>query len=354
MRKPVVLITGAGGEIGHGLVTRLAGSGLADHHARRQPARRVARAARRSASSPARSPTSACSIGSSRSSRSTACSTSPRCSRRASEFTPVAAHQVNVEGTLNLLEFAQQQGESHGRPVVVHLSLVDRRVRAARPRGQDARRARSREDEYAHPTTMYGCNKLYCEQLGALLRAALQAAVGRRDCARVDFRCVRFPGLISAVTVPSGGTSDYAPEMIHAAAQRRALTLLRAAGHDDPVHGHARRRRGAAGAGGGAARAAVAHGLQRAAFNPSAAEIRDVVMAAFPGAQIAYADRRQAAGHRRLVAGRRGRLGRAPRLGLRADLRFRSRVPRVPHSDHPAALRADRMARDTMTLAWNR
>src|SRR5436190_23145355 len=27
MRKPVVLITGAGGEIGHGLVARLAGSG---------------------------------------------------------------------------------------------------------------------------------------------------------------------------------------------------------------------------------------------------------------------------------------------------------------------------------------
>src|SRR5262249_15951458 len=36
---------------------------------------------------------------------------------------------------------------------------------------------------------------------------------------KVDFRCIRFPGLISAVTVPSGGTSDYAPEMLHAAAQ---------------------------------------------------------------------------------------------------------------------------------------
>ena len=36
---------------------------------------------------------------------------------------------------------------------------------------------------------------------------------------RVDFRGVRFPGLISALTVPSGGTSDYAPEMIHAAAK---------------------------------------------------------------------------------------------------------------------------------------
>ena len=35
----------------------------------------------------------------------------------------------------------------------------------------------------------------------------------------MDFRSVRFPGLISAFTVPSGGTSDYAPEMIHAAAQ---------------------------------------------------------------------------------------------------------------------------------------
>ena len=35
-----------------------------------------------------------------------------------SEFTPLAAHQVNVGGTLNLLEFAQKEGESHGRPVV--------------------------------------------------------------------------------------------------------------------------------------------------------------------------------------------------------------------------------------------
>jgi len=30
---------------------------------------------------------------------------------------------------------------------------------------------------------------------------------------------VRFPGLISALTLPAGGTSDYAPEMIHAAAR---------------------------------------------------------------------------------------------------------------------------------------
>src|SRR5205085_4910891 len=34
------------------------------------------------------------------------------------EFAPMTAHKVNVEGTLMLLEFAQKQGESHGRPVV--------------------------------------------------------------------------------------------------------------------------------------------------------------------------------------------------------------------------------------------
>ena len=35
-----------------------------------------------------------------------------------SEFTPLSAHQVNVEGTLNLLEFAQHEAESHGHPVI--------------------------------------------------------------------------------------------------------------------------------------------------------------------------------------------------------------------------------------------
>ena len=35
----------------------------------------------------------------------------------------------------------------------------------------------------------------------------------------IDFRCIRFPGLLSPDTLPSGGTSDYGSEMIHAAAQ---------------------------------------------------------------------------------------------------------------------------------------
>src|SRR5262249_35786466 len=133
-----------------------------------------------------------------------------------SEFTPIAAHHVNVEGTLNLLEFAQRQGESHGRPVTfVYPSSI---AAYGLPSLEAKMRAGAvREDEYAHPTTMYGCNKLYCEQLGHYY-AKYYKQLSADAIPRVDFRCVRFPGLISAVTMPSGGTSDYAPEMIHAAA----------------------------------------------------------------------------------------------------------------------------------------
>src|SRR6476661_11059084 len=72
------------------------------------------------------------------------------------------------------------------------------------------------------PTTMYGGNKLYCEQLGRYYAHHYKRLSADPVSGRVDFRSVRFPGLISAVTVPSGGTSDYAPEMIHAAARGEA------------------------------------------------------------------------------------------------------------------------------------
>ena len=42
----------------------------------------------------------------------------------------------------------------------------------------------------------------------------------------LDFRALRFPGLISAYTLPSGGTSDYGPEMLHAAAQAGQIAQL--------------------------------------------------------------------------------------------------------------------------------
>src|SRR2546426_3125472 len=122
-----------------------------------------------------------------------------------SEFTPVAAHEVNVEGTLRLLEFAQHEGESHGRPVVfiypssiATYGLPDLVTKAGA--------GKVREDEYLHPTTMYGCNKLSCELLGDYYARHYKQLAADTATGRVDFRGVRFPGLISALTVPSGGT----------------------------------------------------------------------------------------------------------------------------------------------------
>ncbi len=75
-----------------------------------------------------------------------------------------------------------------------------------------------REWEWNYPRTMYGCNKLYCEQLGIYFSRYYRQLAADRPV-MLDFRSVRFPGLISAFTIPSGGTSDYGPEMLHAAAK---------------------------------------------------------------------------------------------------------------------------------------
>ena len=65
------------------------------------------------------------------------------------------------------------------------------------------------ESEHTNPITMYGCNKLYCEHLGRYFCRHYRQLAADDQPSGVDFRCIRFPGLISAATVPSGGTSDY-------------------------------------------------------------------------------------------------------------------------------------------------
>lgn len=134
-----------------------------------------------------------------------------------SEFHPEMAHRVNVQGTINLLKLALDQSQSRGQAVkfiyassIAVYGLPDVQTKQAA--------GMLHEDQYLNPITMYGCNKLYCEHLGRYYAHHYQQLSATRAIG-VDFRCVRFPGLISAVTMPTGGTSDYAPEMIHAAAQ---------------------------------------------------------------------------------------------------------------------------------------
>jgi len=201
------------------------------------------------------------------------------------EFAPTTAHRVNVEGTLAMLEFAQHQGESHGRPVVF---LYPSSIAAyGLPNEEERHRAgRVRENQYAIPTTMYGCNKLYGEHLGEYYAKHYEQLAPETMSGRVDFRSIRFPGLISAVTAPSGGTSDYAPEMIHAAARSEPYACFVRPDSRIPFMAMpdaiAALLRLAA-----APRTRLTRSVYNiAAFNPSAAEIRDIVLKAFPDAKL--------------------------------------------------------------------
>ena len=292
MRKPVVVITGAGGEIGHGLIDR-----LAEHGARRIVTLDIAPLDPAIAKKVDREITGSITDKSllervmAEFEVDLVFHLAALLSTR-SEFTPTAAHEVNVEGTLRLLEFAQREGESHGRPVVfLYPSSIAAYGLPDLATKEQA--GKVPEDLYLHPTTMYGCNKLYCEMLGDYYARHYKQLAAETQSGKVDFRCVRFPGLISALTVPSGGTSDYAPEMIHAAAKGEpyacfvrpdaripfmampdgveALLTLAAAPRD-------RLRRSAYNVG---------------AFNPSAGEIRDVVLQAFPDADISWSTDRK-------------------------------------------------------------
>ena len=287
MRKPVVLITGAGGEIGHGLLERLSREkrlGIVTLDLARLD-RTIAPLVDREITG------SILDRGLlervlSEYQVELVIHLAALLSTRA-EFTPVTAHQVNVEGTLNLLEFSQHEAESHGRPVtflypssiaVYGLPGVEAKTRAGRVK----------EDDWTHPTTMYGCNKLYCEHLGHYYARHYKQLAAEKAAGKVDFRCVRFPGLISAVTMPSGGTSDYAPEMIHAAARGepyasfvRPDTKIPFMAMPDAVDALLQLA------------AATRRDLTRTAYNvsaftPSAREIAAVASRAFPGADITW------------------------------------------------------------------
>ncbi len=287
MRKPVILITGASGEIGHGLIENLAandntsiitidlqplpsehrdmvdreylGSILEIHLLERILAEFEVQ---------------------------TIYHLAALLSTRA-EFTPLAGHQVNVEGTLKLLDFAQSQGESHGRPVVF---LYPSSIAAYGLPDLETKHAAGSlsEHEWNQPTTMYGCNKLYCEHIGKYFADHYKQLAAETLSGKVDFRSIRFPGLISAVTVPSGGTSDYAPEMIHAAAQGRPyacfvrpdtrIPFMTMPDAVDALLQLARTDRGHL----------TRSVYNIAAFNPSAGEIAELVQRGFPTAEIGF------------------------------------------------------------------
>jgi len=135
-----------------------------------------------------------------------------------SERQPTLAHRVNVDGTLNLLEIAVTQSRQQGREIkFIYPSSIA--VYGLPDLATKHSAGKVKESEWCEPRTMYGVNKLYIEQLGRYYTHYYRQLDAETPKGRVDFRGVRFPGLISAMTVPTGGTSDFAPEMLHRAAQ---------------------------------------------------------------------------------------------------------------------------------------
>lgn len=203
------------------------------------------------------------------------------------EHNPELAHKVNVDGTLNMLRLSVDQAERNGGTLIflypssiAVYGLPDTETKGAAGPVD--------EDSWCVPQTMYGCNKLYCEHLGRYYSSFYRRLDEEPNSSLIDFRAIRFPGLISADTVPTGGTSDYGPEMLHHAAQGKpyqcfvrpdsclpfmampdaikALLLLEKAPREELTR----------------------QVYNVGSFNPSAAEIEDNVKGAFPEIQVEY------------------------------------------------------------------
>ena len=124
------------------------------------------------------------------------------------ETKPLLAWKVGVDGLLSVLEVAREKHCAVFTPSSIGAF------------GHDAPKYNTPQDASRNPLTMYGITKV----TGELLSDYYFMRYG------VDTRSVRFPGLISHVTPPGGGTTDYAVDIFYAAAQNKPFVCPIAAG----------------------------------------------------------------------------------------------------------------------------
>jgi nucleoside-diphosphate-sugar epimerase len=115
------------------------------------------------------------------------------------ESKPLLAWNIQMNGLLNILEIAREKGVAVFTPSSIGAF------------GPNTPHDNTPQDTIQRPRTMYGVTKVSCE----LLNDYYFYKYG------VDTRSVRFPGLISNVTLPGGGTTDYAVEIYYAAVEGR-------------------------------------------------------------------------------------------------------------------------------------
>ena len=107
------------------------------------------------------------------------------------ESKPMTAWDIGVNGVIGLLELARDKNLSVFTPSSIGVF------------GPETPHDPTPQDTVCRPRTMYGITKV----AGELLSDYYRAKYG------VDARSVRYPGLISHVTPPGGGTTDYAVDI---------------------------------------------------------------------------------------------------------------------------------------------
>ena len=118
------------------------------------------------------------------------------------EEKPLLAWNLNMGGLVNALEASRELGMQFFTPSSIGAF------------GPSTPKTNTPQDTLQRPTTMYGVNTV----AGELLCDYYYQKFG------VDTRGVRFPGLISYVAQPGGGTTDYAVDIYYKALEQGSYT----------------------------------------------------------------------------------------------------------------------------------
>merc|ERR1711935_823849 len=103
------------------------------------------------------------------------------------------AVRVNIEGLHNVIELSKQYKLKLFVPSTIGAF------------GPESPRNPTPNLCIQRPKTIYGVSKVHAELLGEYYNKRFG----------LDFRCLRFPGIISYDTAPGGGTTDYAVKIFH-------------------------------------------------------------------------------------------------------------------------------------------